>query len=278
MLRSLLTICAYLFNYYFIIYLGNNFYQKKLSRKNYLFIFTIFFIVVFAFSTFFYNYSGIKVFSTLSLAFIIYKKYYLSSTRKAVICIILYMIALFLSEAVSTFIFILISPDILKSGVYNMNALPRGILYLTSNILIYLILKISLYFTRSTIQFSKSYLKTFCILLSMISLSSYIAIFCVAQDYNFELEFSISIPISSFIIFLFLSWFIAIIIFIIELKKLTKKIEKEILMQKTVQQYQEQIDIYLQEKNNFNYQFLRHDIMNYIQTYATLIHDEKVEK
>lgn len=271
--NTIISILSYIINYLVLLYFGNLFFSKNPSKKEYFFMLSTSILISILQSTIFYQFIEIKSFLTLVNLYLFNKLTYHAPFKKILLYMAIFTISAFVSEILCVAIGYLIYPEMVN-GLDTVLFYDRLFLGLLSNVCLACILTILLFFTKIFIQFYKNYFNTFILLLAMMFTSSYLAVQCTTKYYASFKNNTIIPPLLLFSS-VFIIWLIAITFLIRELKRVYYTIEQEILIKKLMIEYQKQTETLLKEQNSDQYSYLRHDIMNFIQTYATIQEKEK---
>lgn len=164
--------------------------------------------------------------------------------------------------------------NFMQDGIFHMLWWAHILLSVCLNISLFIMLKGHLYFIKSFAFLKKDYFISFCVLLSLIMISSLLGTLFSMDLIHYYEHFDF-VPIV-FIVFLFILWIILLITLIIIFIRQYHDEKMRLMLSElpnTYQQLLEEISL----KDQQDYTRLKHDILNYIQIYKT-IDDERKEQ
>lgn len=264
MLSSLRT-CSYALNWILYFYFVQKIFLRKLTFKDYLIMAIAVILGSYISATSFYlHFIAKNILSFCLFTLICWYLYKKSFQRICIIYIYNYILAI-IGEAIVAPIF-LQAPSTLTSWFFA---------YLMHNLILFIEIKIFLIFYNRNIY--KLFSQDFSYLL-IISLLIVFTIFTSIFINLLSLKYiSLSVKEIQYII-LFLSCFIFIffILSISKLKKLYYALKSKAIIQNILNEYKKQCLDITNKDNEQYYQNLRHDIINYIETYQRIYaKDEK---
>lgn len=265
---SFFRICSYALNWILYFYFIQNIFLKKLTLKDYLIMITAIILGSFISATSFYLHFVAKNILSFSLFTLTCYYLYKKTFRRIIILYIYNYIFAIIGEA-------LVAPIFLQSPATSLSWIFA---YIMHNLILFIEIKIFLIFHNKNgyrlVSQDFSYLLVISLLIIFTIFAS-IFINILFLKYIFlstkKIQFIILLSACFILIFFILS--------IYKLKKLYYDLKSKAIIQDILNEYKNQcLDITNQTSDQY-YQKLRHDIINYIETFQRIYEkDEKNEK
>lgn len=244
---------------------------KKISHDLIIRLIIVSIIMSFINTTFLYANLLIKnIFILLGLGFTC--RFIVKLTYKEFV--IKYMIFLamnFLCELLTVPLF----SSYLKDGIFHVSALIQIIITVILNCLLFAVLKGHLYFLKNIMYLKNNYFISFCLLLMLMTISSLLAVLFTINIFQYYIYLGNFVN-PPFLIFLYIIWIILLAMIIYHFIRQYHDEKNRIAMQEIPAHYQKLLN-QISLKDQEDYSRLKHDIINYLQTYNALQNDKKGE-
>ena len=256
---DILRTCSYALNWLLYFYLVHHIFPKKLHSIHIILIISMTIIGSLLSANLFYlnfiykNIVSLTIF--ISTSYIIYHK-----PLKRLLMIYIYNFILsIIGEA-------FIAPIFIDS---NLSLPSWSLAYIMHNLFFYIEIKIFLFFYHKKIHNLLTEHFSYLLIISLLILFSVFT--CIFMNMHY-IKY-ISLTISQINMIIFISFIIMLILFvlsIIKLQKIYTELKNKWLIQNLLDEYQKQCFETTRHYQQLEYQRLRHDIINYIETYQRL--------
>lgn len=160
-----------------------------------------------------------------------------------------------------------------QNGIYEANWWAHILLTISLNILLFAVLKGHLCFLKNIMFLKNNYFISFILLISLITLSSLLGVLFSINIFQYYQDISNYVT-PAILSFLYIIWGILLVLIIYLFIRQYHDEKNKIAMNELPLYYQQLMEE-ISLKDQEDYSRLKHDIMNYIQTYNTLKQNDK---
>ncbi|WP_296877316.1 hypothetical protein [Thomasclavelia sp.] len=252
-------------NYFINIFLLYYFFKpvKRISLSQFIRTILAALLITITVSTIFVSNIFLKNIFVIIIYLITNKFIYHVKTKKSLVNYLIFF-------TLNLFVELIIPPlfsNHLNNGIFHMTTKSQIMMALSCNFLLIFLLKAHHYFTNQISIFDKKIFPTFILILMTVMISAILGTFLSIKILSYQEH--IYIGVIYLYILLFIIWICLLLLLIYKLIDQYKKTKAEALIQETSEYYQKILALSSLE-NNHDYDRLKHDILNYIQTYQTI--------
>lgn len=156
----------------------------------------------------------------------------------------------------------------IKNGIFHVPWMSHTLLTLAINCALFAVLKGHLYFLKNIMYLKNNYFVSFCLLLILMTISSLLAVLFAINIFQYYPHLN-SLVNPFCLIFLYITWIVVLITMIYFFIKQYHDEKNRIAMKEIPAHYQKLL-AQISLKDHEDYSRLKHDIINYLQTYNAL--------